>query len=167
MGAIRDGARAEISSAGGGVIGGSSAGAYFGKPRWLAAAGSNVAAVCGWGAAGTSCTGGSNCGASVDQILPEQPPFDKCPKVLVVRETPWGMTPAEFDAARKHLGWSHRETAAELQVNTSTIFRWIHGDRGVPGPAAVALRTRIELELLRATSPEVPLRRPPHPQSPA
>ena len=29
-----------------------------------------------------------NCGATVAEIQPEQPPFDKCPKVIVARETP-------------------------------------------------------------------------------
>jgi DNA-binding transcriptional regulator YiaG len=56
------------------------------------------------------------------------------------------MTPEELESARKQLGWSQRRMAAELEVDTSTIFRWIHGERGVPGPAAVALRTRIALE---------------------
>ncbi len=59
------------------------------------------------------------------------------------------MNPKQFLAALKHLGWSQRRAAQELEVEQSSIYRWVHGKRAIPGPVAVALKTRIALESCR------------------
>ena len=59
------------------------------------------------------------------------------------------MNSKQFLAALKRLGWSQRRAAVELDVDKSTIYRWAHGKREIPGPVGVALRTRIALESCR------------------
>lgn len=50
------------------------------------------------------------------------------------------MSPAEFRAAREHLGLSTAEMARLLEVTVRAVQMWEHGDRAVPGPVRVALR---------------------------
>lgn len=59
------------------------------------------------------------------------------------------MNPEQFLAALKTLGWSQRRAATELDVEESTVYRWVHDKRTIPGPVAVALKTRIALESCR------------------
>ncbi len=59
------------------------------------------------------------------------------------------MNPKQFLAALRHLGWSQRRAAIELDVEQSSVYRWVHGKRAIPGPVAVALRTKIALESCR------------------
>ncbi len=59
------------------------------------------------------------------------------------------MNPKQFLAALRHLGWSQRRAAVELDVEQSSVYRWAHGKRAIPGPVAVALKTRIALDSCR------------------
>lgn len=59
------------------------------------------------------------------------------------------MNPKQFLAALRRLKLSQRRAAVVLEVEPSTIYRWAHGERTIPGPVAVALRTMIALESCR------------------
>jgi len=49
------------------------------------------------------------------------------------------MTPAEFKAVGRRLGYSAAQTAVAVGVNSRTVRRWEAGPDDVPGPAAFAL----------------------------
>jgi hypothetical protein len=52
------------------------------------------------------------------------------------------MTPLELKQAARKLfgyGWQTR-LARELEVNTSTVRRWVAGTVPIPGPVKVAIR---------------------------
>lgn len=51
------------------------------------------------------------------------------------------MTPAAFRTALDRLGLTQSEAARRLGVDPRTVRRWIAGDRKIPGPVAVLLRT--------------------------
>lgn len=57
------------------------------------------------------------------------------------------MTPKQFQSALSKLGWSQRRAAEELGVEQSSIYRWAHGKRAIPGPVAAALKARIALDV--------------------
>ena len=61
----------------------------------------------------------------------------------------FAMTPKQFLAALRRLKLSQRRAAVVLEVEPSTVYRWAHGERGIPGPVAVALRAMIALESCR------------------
>ena len=58
------------------------------------------------------------------------------------------MQPAEFAAAIAALGWSQMEAARKLEVDGRTVRRWIAGEREIPGPVVVALRSIARLREL-------------------
>jgi DNA-binding transcriptional regulator YiaG len=49
------------------------------------------------------------------------------------------MTAAGIRAARSKLGLTQAGLAALLRSDLRTVQRWESGERGIPGPAAVAL----------------------------
>lgn len=51
------------------------------------------------------------------------------------------MTPKEFRAALSTLGLSQSEAARRLRVAVSTVQRWVHGDRKIPGPVISCLES--------------------------
>ncbi len=55
------------------------------------------------------------------------------------------MSPKQFNAALGRLKWTQRQAAEELGVEQSSIYRWAHGKRAIPGPVAAALKARIAL----------------------
>ena len=54
-----------------------------------------------------------------------------------------GMTPTQFKAALRRLGYTWEEAAAEFGVNPRTLARWASGESAVPGPV-VRLITCLE-----------------------
>lgn len=52
------------------------------------------------------------------------------------------MTPGEFRAARKRLGWVIHKAAHELGVDASTIVRYNSGDLIVPKTVVVLMETK-------------------------
>ena len=59
------------------------------------------------------------------------------------------MTPKQFLAALRRLKLSQRQAATVLEGEESSIYRWSHGKRAIPGPVRVALRTMVALESCR------------------
>lgn len=49
------------------------------------------------------------------------------------------MTPDEFRALRRSLGYSSTQAAEALRCRADTLRRWERGEHEVPGPAAAAL----------------------------
>ena len=62
------------------------------------------------------------------------------------------MTPKQMQKAFRKLKWSKQDAVRELEVNISTINRWLNGKRSIPGLAGVAIRTRIEMEEWKKSS---------------
>lgn len=54
------------------------------------------------------------------------------------------MTPAQFRAALKALGWSQAEAARQMQAKYRTVRGWAAGRSPVPGPVQVLLAERIK-----------------------
>ncbi len=50
-----------------------------------------------------------------------------------------GMTPQEFEAARKQLGLSETALARLFKVGDRTVRRWEDGEKDIPGPAQVLI----------------------------
>jgi DNA-binding transcriptional regulator YiaG len=51
------------------------------------------------------------------------------------------MTPEQFQSALDRLELSQLEASRRLEVDGRTVRRWIAGDREIPGPVRVLLRT--------------------------
>lgn len=49
------------------------------------------------------------------------------------------MTPRQLRAALKHLRLSQSEAARRLGVQQSTMYRWLAGERKIPGPVIAAV----------------------------
>lgn len=64
------------------------------------------------------------------------------------------MTPAEFRAARERLGLTQTAMAAALEVTLRAVQMWEAGERGIPGPARVALRFMLRSAPSRSTRHE-------------
>jgi transcriptional regulator with XRE-family HTH domain len=54
------------------------------------------------------------------------------------------MTPRQLRAALKRLRLSQSEAARRLGVQQSTMYRWLAGERKIPGPVAAALKCWLE-----------------------
>ena len=50
------------------------------------------------------------------------------------------MTPRRLRAALKRLKLSQSEAARRLGVKQSTMYRWLAGERKIPGPVVAALK---------------------------
>ncbi len=50
------------------------------------------------------------------------------------------MTPAQLAASLKRLKWSPAQAAKRLGVGRAAVYRWLAGDRKIPGPVAAALK---------------------------
>jgi transcriptional regulator with XRE-family HTH domain len=50
------------------------------------------------------------------------------------------VTPRQLRAALKRLRLSQSEAARRLGVEQSTIYRWLAGERRIPGPVDAAVR---------------------------
>jgi transcriptional regulator with XRE-family HTH domain len=50
------------------------------------------------------------------------------------------MTPHQLRAALKRLRLSQSEAARRLGVQQSTMYRWLAGERKIPGPVIAALK---------------------------
>lgn len=50
------------------------------------------------------------------------------------------MSPADVAAVRERLGMTRQQFADALECTLRTVQMWEAGDRGVPGPARVAMR---------------------------
>lgn len=59
------------------------------------------------------------------------------------------MSPEEFRAALKELGWSQAEAARQLGQPRSRINDWWHGRRKITRSPAAHLRTHLELARCR------------------
>jgi transcriptional regulator with XRE-family HTH domain len=57
------------------------------------------------------------------------------------------MTPAEYDAARTSLGWTHADIAEALGVSRRVPYRYASGQVEVPEPTARLLRLLVLLQL--------------------
>jgi len=54
------------------------------------------------------------------------------------------MTPRQLRAALKRLRLSQSEAARRLGVEHSTVYRWLAGERKIPGPVVAALKCWLE-----------------------
>jgi DNA-binding transcriptional regulator YiaG len=54
------------------------------------------------------------------------------------------MTPMQFQQALKRLAISQVAAAAQLGVDARTVRRWVAGDRRIPEPVAILIRTWIK-----------------------
>ncbi len=55
------------------------------------------------------------------------------------------MTAKELAAALERLKLTQAEAARRLGVTPTTVYRWLAGDRKIPGPAVAALKCWKEL----------------------
>lgn len=66
------------------------------------------------------------------------------------------MTPDDFREARRKLGLTASKLATALELGADggrTVRRWEHGERGIPGPVAVALRYMLAEREAASTAP--------------
>lgn len=54
------------------------------------------------------------------------------------------MTARQLKAALKRLNLSQSEAARRLGVEQSTMYRWLAGERGIPGPVKAAVKCWLE-----------------------
>jgi DNA-binding transcriptional regulator YiaG len=54
------------------------------------------------------------------------------------------MSPADVAAVRERLGMTRQQFADALECTLRTVQMWEAGDRGVPGPARVAMRLMLQ-----------------------
>ena len=54
------------------------------------------------------------------------------------------MTPRELRAVLKRLRLSQSEAARRLGVKQSTMYRWLAGERKIPGPVQAVLKCWLE-----------------------
>ena len=54
------------------------------------------------------------------------------------------VTPRQLRAALKRLRLSQSEAARRLGVQQSTMYRWLAGERKIPGPVVAALKCWLE-----------------------
>lgn len=50
------------------------------------------------------------------------------------------MTPRALGIALKRLGLSQAEAAKKLGVDHSAVYRWLAGERKIPGPVEAAIK---------------------------
>jgi DNA-binding transcriptional regulator YiaG len=60
------------------------------------------------------------------------------------------MTSDELRHALRRLKLSPTDAARKLHVQHTTVYRWLNGDRRIPGPAATAVRGWLELAAAKA-----------------
>lgn len=58
------------------------------------------------------------------------------------------MTPEEFDAALKELGWKQSDFCRMADVDKNTPYRWMKGATPIPGWAASYLAMALEIKRL-------------------
>lgn len=51
------------------------------------------------------------------------------------------MNPAEFNRSIEILGLKQGTVARGLDVDRTTVYRWQHGQRDIPGPVKMLIRT--------------------------
>jgi transcriptional regulator with XRE-family HTH domain len=57
-----------------------------------------------------------------------------------VRGAGVAMTPRQLARALKRLGLSQAQAAKRLGVEHSTVYRWLAGERKIPGPVEAAIK---------------------------
>jgi len=62
------------------------------------------------------------------------------------RFTMQAMDPRYFRRLRESLGLSQSELAALMSVQRSTVSRWEHGHRAIPGPSELLLKVLAKRE---------------------
>lgn len=59
------------------------------------------------------------------------------------------MTGQELDAAIAQFGLTMVEAAERLGIGVRSLYRYVKGERAVPGPVALAIRQQQELRQIR------------------